>query len=400
MRVALKASPDPQRLFPAAAEAPPPALLAPTGPDLVLGACPSPDGLPLPVAPSAGSLFGPRGACLAAEDGPLWVADSGHHRLLGWRELPRADNALADWVIGQADFVCEGRNAKALPGPATLNVPTGVVAGANGLIVADAWNHRVLIWHALPEDSHVPADLVLGQADFAGGEVNRGRGEAGAETLNWPYGVATDGERLIVADTGNRRVLIWDAMPQSNGQPADRVLGQVAFDRRDENAGHAPDAMSLRWPHDVVLHEGALFVADAGNNRVMVWRDLPETPGAPCDLVLGQGDFSATDHNRSHYWPDATCLNMPYGLSVAGSWLLVADTASSRLLGWPIDALTTGGPALALTGQPDFQAKGDNRWQAAVRDSLCWPYAVKACGETVVVADSGNNRVLVWRLAA
>ena len=104
MRVALKASPDPQRLFPAAAEAPPPALLAPTGPDVVLGDRSSPDGLPLPVAPSADSLFGPRGACLAAEDGPLWVADSGHHRLLGWRGLPRADNAPADWVIGQPDF--------------------------------------------------------------------------------------------------------------------------------------------------------------------------------------------------------------------------------------------------------------------------------------------------------
>jgi hypothetical protein len=32
-------------------------------------------------------------------------------------------------------------------------------------------------------------------------------------------------------------------------------------------------------------------------------------------------------------------------------------------------------------------------------DTLCWPYSVAASGATVVIADSGNNRVLLWDAA-
>lgn len=55
----------------------------------------------------------------------------------------------------------------------------------------------------------------------------------------------------MVADTDNRRVLIWFARPERNGQPADLVLGQIDFDRRDENAGGEPSRMSMRWPHAI-----------------------------------------------------------------------------------------------------------------------------------------------------
>jgi hypothetical protein len=126
-------------------------------------------------------------------------------------------------------------------------------------------------------------------------------------------------------------------------------------------------------------------------------------PGAPCDFVLGQQGFAHIEHNRSRYWPDAHALNMPYGLCTAGPWLVAADTANSRLVGWRTDSasgtLAMDAPATSLAGQPHFNAKGDNRWRAPERDSLCWPYGVTAAGNTVVVADSGNNRVVLWELA-
>ncbi|HEX2139001.1 MAG TPA: hypothetical protein VHG33_04745, partial [Woeseiaceae bacterium] len=103
-----------------------------------------------PIAPAADTLFGPRGACLAGREGPLFVCDSGHHRLLVWSRAPREDGVPADFVIGQRDFHTEGRNAKGEIGPATLNVPTGIAAASGVLAVADAWNHRVLLWHGLP----------------------------------------------------------------------------------------------------------------------------------------------------------------------------------------------------------------------------------------------------------
>jgi hypothetical protein len=369
------------------------------GPFACLGLSGSTDGLAIPVVPSATSLFGPRGASLMGPGGPLWVSDTGHHRLLGWARVPDADNAPADWVIGQPDFTREGRNAKGEPGPATLNAPTGVTPLDDGIAVADAWNHRVLIWHVRPERSNVPADVVLGQVDFASVEANAGRAAASARSLFWPYGLHWDGARLWVADTGNRRVLMWHGVPTTNGRPADLVLGQHDFDTRDENGGGEPSLSSMRWPHGLATWDGRLCVTDAGNNRIMIWDSLPTGNAQACDRLLGQTGPTRVDHNQSLYWPSASTLHMPYGIASGGGWLLAADTANSRLLAWHADDGADHASARALTGQADFHAKGDNRWALPTRDSLCWPYGISLCGSLAAVADSGNNRVLLWRIA-
>jgi hypothetical protein len=303
-------------------------------------------------------------------------------------------------LVGQPDFGAEGRNAKGEIGPATLNVPTGIAAAGGVLAVADAWNHRVLIWHGGPHRDNQPADVVLGQADFASGIANRGSGMAGADTLNWCYGVAIADGRLFVADTGNRRVLMWNGIPESNGAPADLVLGQCDFACRDENGGTGPDAHGMRWPHGVALAGDALAVADAGNNRIMVWRDIPQSSGAPCDFVIGQRHLIDQDNNGGAYYPTAATLNMPYGLAMIGGTLAVADTANSRLIGFDLHALSPGVRAATLTGQVRFSDKGDNRWSTPARDSLCWPYGLAACGGIAAIADSGNNRVLIWEAAS
>lgn len=371
-------------------------LFQESDPTVVLGECHDSGGLPIPIAPSASNVFGPRGACLLATHGPLWVADTGHHRLLGWKHLPTEDQSPADWILGQPHFGAEGRNAKTSPGPHTLNVPTGIVSYKDGLAVADAWNNRVLLWKTVPQDSHTPADVVLGQKDMISIDANRGAAVPSAATLHWPYGVWSDGESLMVADSGNRRILQWQTFPTDHGQPADLVLGQQTFTCRNENAGGEPNAMSMRWPHSITKWNGNLCVADAGNNRIMVWNGMPTHHGADCQWTLGQCNSRLVDHNASLYWPRAETLNMPYGITTCGTWLLTADTANSRLLGWPQTHLLTGGKAQALAGQPTFNAKGDNQWKHVKRGSLCWPYSVQACGKTIVVADSGNNRIQLW----
>lgn len=395
MRVSLRPIGQPGS-GPALDRAPALPLLDPAGPRIVLGSKALGFDVTQPVAPSASTMFGPRGGALASPTGPLVVADTGHHRLMIWRNRPEADHAPADLVIGQRDFSSEGRNGKGEAGAATLNVPTGVAATPEILAVADAWNHRVLVWHGLPGESHRPADVVLGQADFTGTLANRG-GEPRADTLNWCYGVfLTESGGLVVCDTGNRRVLFWEKVPQVNGAPADLVLGQAGMDTRDDNGGLGVDARGMRWPHSATMVADALLVADSGNNRVMVWRRMPTRDGAPCDLVLGQADASGSEHNRARYLPDASSLNMPYGCAAMGEHILVADTANSRLLGYASAGLAPGASAERLSGQPDFESKGDNRWGVPTRDSLCWPYGITACGRTAVVADSGNNRVLLW----
>jgi len=90
---------------------------------------------------------------------------------------------------------------------------------------------------------------------------------------------------------------------------------------------------------------------------------------------------------------------MPYGVAAVPRRLVVTDTANSRLLGFDLTALETGAAADRLAGQRSFRHKGENRWQRFGRDTLCWPYGVALCGDTAVVADSGNNRVLLWNMA-
>lgn len=356
-----------------------------------------------PLSPAADTMFGPRGACLFGPEGPLWVADTGHHRLLGWHSLPIADNPPANWVIGQPNFVSEGQNAKGEPNPHTVAVPTGICACGEGMAVADAWNHRVSIWWQIPKDSNVPADIVLGQADFSQNLPNRG-GEAAADTLHWPYGVMYHAGRLYIADTGNRRVLIWHQLPERSGQPADQVLGQAEFSTRNENGGGTPTAASMRWPHSLAIWQGNLVLADAGNNRLMIWDGLPQENNLPCQAVLGQANFQAVELNRGEYFPTDRSLNMPYGVAAAGDRLLTADTANSRLIGWQqqgpfVPTELHDRPADGLFGQDTYRQKGENRsYGSALRDSLCWPYGIQVCGQFAIVADSGNNRVAIWPL--
>jgi hypothetical protein len=402
-------------------------LLLPAGPTIVLG---GQTGLAEPIAPSPSVLFGPRGAWLFGSGGPLWVCDTGHHRLLGWTRLPTVDDAPADLVIGQVDAFTEGRNGNRAPDASSLNVPTGVTPFGDGMAVADAWNHRVLVWKSMPMRSNQPADFVLGQRDFGSVDPNRG-GAPSASSMHWPYRVFTHEGRLYVADTGNRRVLVWRTFPSENGAPADFALGQRELATRDDNGGVEAGPAGLRWPHDLAIWNGNLVVADAGNNRLLVWDGIPNEGGAPARWVVGQRDFMSVDHNLGRYWPDASALNMPYGVAALRDRLFVADTASSRLLGFRADDLndsslvttesasgslvtteSAGGSlvttesasgsliaARELTGQVHFSAKGDNRWGMPVRDSLCWPYGIGIQDDVAVVCDTGNHRVLIWRLA-
>ena len=371
-----------------------------SGPAVCIGAERGEDNLAVPVKPGAATLFGPRGACLMRAQGPLWISDTGHHRLLGWAQLPTGDDVPADWVIGQPDFAREGRNAKTTPSAATLNVPTGISAVGDGFAVADAWNHRVLIWRNYPTAHNVPADVVLGQPDFACVDSNRGAATASAQSLFWPYGVHWDGADLWVADSGNRRVLMWHGVPQQHSQPADLVLGQADFECRDENGGGEPTARSMRWPHAICRWRGKLCVTDAGNNRIQVWERTPARNNVPADWVLGQREFNLVDHNQSLYWPSAATLHMPYGVTAAGPWCIAADTANSRLIAWHEGESHGGAAARALTGQSEFNAKGDNGWRSPTRGSLSWPYGISAQGDMAVIADSGNTRVLLWRLSS
>ncbi len=360
-----------------------------------LGAA-SPGGLALPAAaPTPSQLYAPRGVFL--NDDWLVVADSGNHRILLWRGLPTEDGQPADIVLGQRDFYTEGPAANGR-GPANgLHLPTGVAIHHGRLLVADPWHHRILVWETVPTTSDTPPDYALGQPDLESVLPNQG-GDAQANTLYWPYSFGFADEWFYIADTGNRRVLGWRGFP-TPGQPADLVLGQPNAHSKDENRGGPVSPRSFRWPHAIAGDSNNLYIADAGNHRVLGWHGLPEHD-RDADLVLGQKDFtSALEWPYTAQGPAA--LRFPYSLVLQNNTLAVADTANNRVLFWN-DLPPHGAaiPADEVIGQIDFQGNGENRWQAVLPDTLCWPYGLALHRQTLAVADSGNNRVTLWELDA
>jgi hypothetical protein len=360
-------------------------------------------GLTLPDAmPTAHQMYAPRGVWL--DDDHLIVCDTGNHRVLIWRRPSSLEShGDADVVLGQPDFTTEGAQAGGRGPQRGLRLPTGVLVHEGRLVVADAWNHRILIWDTVPTSSDVAADVVLGQRDATAVDENRD-GTCGPLTFYWPFGIAMVNGRFYVADTGNRRVLGWEGLPGPEDEPG-LVLGQATAAVRDENRGElGPD--SFRWPHAIAGDDTVLFVADAGNHRLLGWTPAPQED-QHADIVLGQSDF-VTGTEFPYIPQTPTSLRFPYAVDVDGATMVVADTANNRILVWDDVPSSSTVPADRVLGQPDFAGNGENRWDAVGADTFCWPYGLSLSGNRhagttqsdtrLAVADSGNNRVVVWSL--
>jgi hypothetical protein len=77
------------------------------------------------------------------------------------------------FIIKNHLFVTDtGRNSGKKVSASTLHYPSGIWSDGEKLIVADAWNHRVLIWHSIPTENGQAADVVIGQPDFESNEPN------------------------------------------------------------------------------------------------------------------------------------------------------------------------------------------------------------------------------------
>lgn len=380
------------------AAGPAPATYGAWRPRCVVGA-PAPGGLLLPpAAPTASYSYAPRGVWV--EPGLLVVADTGNHRVLVFNRVPTTDGEPADVVLGQPDQTSEGPQAGGLGPEAGLHLPTGVLRAPDGrFLVADAWNHRILVWNEVPSTQR-PADLVLGQPDLGSVEPNRGRGPT-ATSFYQPFGIALVGGRFYVADTYNRRVLVWaDGIPTAPDRPADVVLGQPGFTSRGENRDGPAAADSFRWPHMVTSGgaAGGVLVADAGNHRILGWHAQPDTD-RPADFVLGQPDMT-TAVEFPYRKQTGTRFRFPYAAVRTADGLAVADTANNRVLLWDGDPLDQHTEPTHVLGQDSFSGNGENRWTQVDADTLCWPYGLSSCsgrdGDLLAIADSGNNRVVLW----
>jgi hypothetical protein len=233
---------------------------------------------------TATTLAGPQSPVISG--GKLFVSDFDNSRIAIYNTVPTGSPGTIDVVAGQANKASNG-TACAATG---LNFPETVSVAGGKMVVADGSNNRVLIWNSIPTTDGKAADLVLGQTSMTACTINAG-GPASASTIDYAAGAWTDGTHLVVIDEFNNRVLIWKTFPTTNGQAADLVLGQPDF----TSAASGVSATTLRLPYEGIFVDaaGQLFVTDSKNNRVLVWNSFPTTNGQAADRVLGQPNFTS-----------------------------------------------------------------------------------------------------------
>ncbi len=90
------------------------------------------------------------------------------------------------------------------------------------LYISDTGNNRVLVFNVIPTANNISADVAVGQPDKISNSANQG-GIAAANTLQAPAGLYSDGTKLVRRrrQFGNARVLIYDAIPASDGASSD-----------------------------------------------------------------------------------------------------------------------------------------------------------------------------------
>ena len=342
-------------------------------------------------------------------------------------------------VVGQPDFVTTTTPYITQNG---FQTPTGVATDGNTLVVADTDNNRVLIWKTIPTTNDANADIVLGQPNFT--TANPPPQEPTASSLRGPQGVWIQGGRLFVADTQNHRVLVWNAIPTTNNQAADYVLGEPSLTTAPPitTSDIPPQANNLYSPVAVSSDGQRLFVTDLAHNRVLIWNSIPTANQVAADVEVGQPDMvsevannvqgacvsNGTDSDNNPTYPSgcvsfcpytstdsttgtqlfpAMCgrtLNFPrYALS-DGQRLYIADGGNDRVLVYNRIPTQNGQAADEILGQVDeftdqVTDSSDPTTPTALSsspDTIRTPLALAWDGANLYAADPYDRRVLVY----
>jgi sugar lactone lactonase YvrE len=375
--------------------------------------------------PNAASLQFPMGLAVDAVNN-LYVADQANNRVLEFNEFGSPGNKVANGAGGQIDRSHNGPNFVDAIGE---HSPGGIAVDATSqpphrhLYVADTVNNRVLGWKDVTSFAAAkPADIVLGQPDLFSFKCNNGAaandvGGLGADSLCAPARMAVDlAGNLYVADSGNNRVVVYNTpFNAASGEPgagdgsADFVYGQGGvFTTRSCNPSGA-NATTLCNPSAAALDAaGNIYIADAGNNRVLEFAKAGNPPGSSDAIAsrsYGQGsvaDFSDTqcsDGVAGDPPPSNHTMCNPGGVAIDASGnLFVADSGNNRVI--EIDAPLAGTQnASRVFGQAgDFTLSKCNRGSSSPgMSTLCAPAGLMldVIGN-LWVADANNNRVLEY----
>jgi DNA-binding beta-propeller fold protein YncE len=302
---------------------------------------------------------------LADEAGSrLFVADTGHHRIVEADLAGRIVRVFGDGAAGRDDASSEA---------ASFRSPQGMALDGETLWVADAGNHLIR-----------RIDLASGRVSTAAGTGRQAtwqQSDGGAAleiSLNSPWDLVWDGWLLFIAMAGPHQIWLLD---HHRGMVI-RYAGTGAEGRHD---GHVDEA-AFAQPSGLALLGRELYVSDAEANVIRVVA-LP--PRNQVRTVAGGDLFEFGDVDGVG---DAARLQHPLGLCAAADGVLVADTYNHRLR--HLDPATGRVRRWTGSGRPGHV---DGAAQAA-----CFyePGGLSATGRHAYVADTNNHAVRVVDLAS
>jgi sugar lactone lactonase YvrE len=294
-----------------------------------------------------GQLLSPHGVAVAP-DGSIYVADSANYRIVKFNAEGEHLFSFGTWSGAPPNGDSFSPNWN--PPAGTFSDPWGVAVGPDGSVyVADLGAHRIQKFDANGQPLKT-----------WGGFSDTGGRASGAEGSFWgPRGIAVgpDG-RVYVADTGNKRVQVFDA----DGEFLFQFGGGGLLDNNlDEPVGVA------------VTDDGALVVADTWNGRVQVF-DADSGQSLRRWNVEGWYDPSVDDLGRNR-------VGKPYLGAAPDGRVYVADQTGNQILVFGSTGEYLG--AFGRLGSDDFSFSAPSG------------VAFDASGNVLVV-DTGNNRVMVF----
>jgi sugar lactone lactonase YvrE len=292
---------------------------------------------------------------ILAVDGRLWVADTGHNRIL---EVDRTTgDVLAAYGSGTAGD-SDGATAEA-----TFNAPQGLSLADAVLYVADTNNHLIRA-----------IDLETGQVSTVAGTGVQGwppaTGPADSVPLSTPWDIVFSEGLLYIANAGTHQIWVLDT---STG-----VLGPLIGSAIEGTANGAFENAELAQPSGLALDEdNRLFFADSESSSIRVG-DL--IAGAT-SLVVG-GDANLFEFGDVDGIGNEARLQHPLGVAVSGSTLYIADTYNSKI-------------KRADTAQNSIASwlGGDSGWEDGTDPRFDEPGGVSLDGDVLYVADTNNHAI-------
>jgi hypothetical protein len=268
---------------------------------------------------SNSSLFSPYDVFIYANT--VYVADRNNHRVLSFNGVATSANK----VYGQLNnFTTNTQNNGGISAN-SLAFPSGVAVDSSGVFIADSINNRVLFYSN--DTSDTTADRVYGQTAF-----NTNSYGVSATKFDKPSSLIADPVGLFVSDTGNNRVLRFSGTSTT----ADQVLGQPDFSNNSSSEDEGISAVSLFNPFGIASDGFGLYVADKENNRVLYYEGIAASTTSvsanPNPSIFGQNLVITATVNSNALLAQGvtgTVTILDNGVSIGSSSLITVDNFTS-----------------------------------------------------------------------